>query len=81
MAVRIADGAVVHEAQVHGGPWFGGERFSALDPYVLMLCRWTRGMARPARTLPRLGEYLQRMLARPAVQRVFASEGLTQPYV
>lgn len=65
----------------HGGPWFGGEHFSALDPYVLMLCRWTRGMARPARTLPRLGEYLQRVLARPAVQRVFASEGLTQPYV
>lgn len=65
----------------HGGPWFLGERFSALDPYVLMLCRWTRGMARPARTLPQLGPYLQRMLARPAVQRAYANEGLGQPYV
>ncbi len=65
----------------HGGPWFAGERFSALDPYVFMLCRWTRGMQRPARTLPHLAAYLQRMLARPAVQRVFASEGLSQPYV
>lgn len=65
----------------HGGPWFAGERFSALDPYVFMLCRWTRGMQRPARTLPHLGAYLQRMLARPAVQRVFANEGLPQPYV
>ncbi len=65
----------------HGGPWFLGERFCALDPYVLMLCRWTRGMARPARTLPMLGAYLQRMLARPAVQRAYANEGLAQPYV
>lgn len=65
----------------HGGPWFLGERFSALDPYVLMLARWTRGMARPARTLPHLGAYLQRMLARPAVQRAYANEGLAQPYV
>lgn len=65
----------------HGGPWFAGERFSALDPYVFMLCRWTRGMQRPARTLPNLAAYLQRMLARPAVQRVFANEGLAQPFV
>lgn len=65
----------------HGGPWFLGERYSALDPYVLMLCRWTRGMARPARTLPALGPYLQRMLARPAVQRAYANEGLGEPLV
>jgi len=65
----------------HGGPWFLGERYSALDPYVLMLCRWTRGMVRPARTLPNLGPYLQRMLARPAVQRAYANEGLGEPLV
>jgi glutathione S-transferase len=65
----------------HGGPWFLGERYSALDPYVLMLCRWTRGMTRPARTLPALGPYLQRMLARPAVQRAYANEGLGEPRV
>jgi glutathione S-transferase len=65
----------------HGGPWFLGERFSALDPYALMLCRWTRSARRPARTLPHVGPWLQRMLARPAVQRVFATEGLGQPLV
>ena len=64
-----------------GGPWFAGERFSLLDPYVLMLCRWTRGMARPARTLPHLGPYLQRLLARPALQRAYAQEGLGDPKV
>ena len=41
----------------------------------------SRGMQRPARTLPHLAAYLQRMLARPAVQRVFANEGLSQPFV
>ena len=65
----------------HGREWFLGERFSALDPFALMLCRWTRGFARPARSLPHLGPYLDRMLARPAVQRVIAAEKLVPPYV
>lgn len=65
----------------HGGPWLLGERFSALDPYAFMLCRWTRAGRRPARTLPHLAPYLQRVLARPATQRVIASEGLGQPWV
>ena len=65
----------------HGGPYLLGEAFSAVDLYALMLCRWTRGLARPARTLPRLAPYLQRLLARPAVQRVFQREGLAAPLV
>jgi glutathione S-transferase len=65
----------------HGGPWLLGETFTALDLYALMLCRWTRGMARPARTLPNLGPYLQRVLARPAVQRSFEQEGIGAPLV
>ncbi len=71
------------DAQIasHGCDWFLGERFSVLDPFALMLCRWTRGFARPARSLPRLGPYLERMLARPAVKRVIATESLAQPYV
>ena len=52
----------------HGGPWLLGSTFSAVDPYALMLCRWTRNFARPARSLPRLAPYLQRMLARPAIR-------------
>jgi glutathione S-transferase len=64
----------------HCGPWFMGEHFSALDPYAFMLCRWTRAMQRPARTLPHIAPYLQRMLARPAVQKVLATEGLSLPW-
>jgi glutathione S-transferase len=65
----------------HGQHWLLGETFSAVDPFALMLCRWTRGFARPARSLPRLGPYLQRVLARPAVQRAFATEKLAPPLV
>jgi glutathione S-transferase len=65
----------------HGADWLLGPDFSAVDPYALMLCRWTRGFARPARSLPHLGPYLQRVLARPAVQRAFATERLQPPLV
>ena len=65
----------------HGGPWLLGAAFSAVDAYALMLCRWTRGFARPARSLPQLGAYLRRVLDRPATQRVFVAEGLAQPWV
>ena len=71
------------EAQLgaHAGPWLLGERYSAVDPYAFMLCRWTRGFARPARSLPQLGAWLQRMLQRPAVQRALATEQLQAPFV
>jgi glutathione S-transferase len=65
----------------HGGPWMTGERFSALDPYAFVMCRWTRGGRRPARTLPHVGPFLQRMIERPATQRVIATEALPQPWV
>ncbi len=70
------------ELAKRGGPWFAGEAYSALDAYVLTLCRWTRNFSSPAaRARPRLEPYLQRMLARPAVQRVLAAEELAPPFV
>ena len=67
----------------NGQHWFGGEQYSALDPYVFTMSRWTRNFRheRPAREREHLGPYLQRMLARPAVQRVLATEKLAPPFV
>ena len=66
----------------HGGAWLLGERYSAADAYAFMLCRWTRNFSDgPARGHPHIAPYLQRMLARPAVQRTFATEGLQPPLV
>ncbi len=63
----------------HGGPWLLGDAYSIVDPFVLMLCHWTRHMARPARSLPHLGPYLRRLLARPAVRRAYVTEGIELP--
>lgn len=66
----------------HGGPWLLGNTYSLVDPYAMMLCRWTRNFAsRKARDFPHIGPWLARVLARPAVQRVFATERLAQPWV
>ena len=67
----------------HGGPWLMGADYSVLDPFCLMMCRWTRGFSvtAPARDRTHLGPYLSRMLERPAVQRALATEQLTAPWV
>jgi glutathione S-transferase len=66
----------------HGGPWLLGARYSAADPLAFMLCRWTRNFgSRPARDFAHIGPYLQRMLARPALQQVLAAEQLPPPFV
>ena len=64
----------------HGGPWLLGPTWSVVDAYAFMLCRWTRNFARPARALPHIAAWQQRVLARPAVQRMLANEGLTAPW-
>jgi glutathione S-transferase len=63
-----------------GGPWVLGASYSALDPYVFTLCRWTRNFGSgKARERTHLGPYLQRVSERAAVQRVFAAEGISAP--
>jgi glutathione S-transferase len=65
----------------HGRPWLLGDAYSVCDPYAFVLCRWTRGFSRPARSLPHLQPFLARMLERPAVRRAFTTEGLKPPLV
>ncbi len=76
------DAHLAANLQANAGPWMLGDSYSLLDPYALMLCRWTRGFPdAPARSFPHLAPYLQRMLARPAVQRAVATERLGEPLV
>ena len=75
------------EAQLlrSGGPWWFGQDFGLTDIYAFVLCRWTRNFsgpaAAPARSRPVLAAWLGRVLARPAVQRALAEDGLTAPFV
>ena len=82
IAPGMAPAGVPQRMPDASGPWLLGQQFSILDPYLFTLCRWTRNFTtQPARTYPHLGPYLQRMLARPSVQRVLATEQLAPPFV
>ena len=63
----------------HRKPYLLGEHYTAVDPYLLMLSRWTRMTHKPARSRPHLGAYLNRLVARPAIRRAFEQEGLGGP--
>jgi glutathione S-transferase len=65
---------------VNDSPYLLGTRYSAVDPYLLMLSRWTRIMQNPARHRRHLGRYLETIAARPTVQRTFAGEGIAAPF-
>ncbi|MBV8657053.1 MAG: glutathione S-transferase family protein [Burkholderiales bacterium] len=71
------------DAQLASGrDWVLGDRYSVVDIYAMMLCRWTRNFPhRKARDFAHLAPWLERVLARPAVQRVFAREEIGQPWV
>ncbi len=71
------------EAQLgaHGGPWLLGEPYTAVDPFLWMLTRWTRNFSeRPARSFALIAAFQARMLERPAVQKAIAAEGLLAPH-
>lgn len=70
---------IIENQLTQSGAWLLGARYSAADPYLMMLARWTRGMAHPARDRSHLGRFLEAMAARPAVQRAFEQEGLKPP--
>jgi glutathione S-transferase len=70
----------IEAALAERGPYLLGDDFSVADLYLLMLSRWTRGFAKPARNRPALRRLLDRLAERPAVQRVFAKEGIAAPF-
>jgi glutathione S-transferase len=78
--VRIGSMLDFIETHLTDSPYLLGESYSAADPYLLMLSRWTRNLQHPARNRPHLGRYLETVAARPAVQRAFAGEDLAVPF-
>ena len=64
------------------GPWAIGERYSVADPYLMVYWNWGRG---PVLAFDMEGDFphwtahARRLAGRRAVQKAFASEGLTLP--
>lgn len=59
------------------GPYFLGNKISAVDFYFTMLARWARPMSQPPRSHPAISRLLDLTTARPAVKRAYAAEGIT----
>ncbi len=59
------------------GPYLLGEKISAPDFFLAMLCRWSRNMPRPSTEWPALGRFVTLMRSRPSFRAVCEAEGLT----
>ncbi len=62
---------VADEAERRGGPWFRGERFSALDIYLAVMVHWRPGHASFERETPVLAR-IAAAAARPDLVAVMA---------
>ena len=65
------------DALLAGKRWAAGGRFSVLDAYLLVFYRWGNRIAFPMKDLKNYTALADRVLARPAVKRVMAAEGIT----
>lgn len=70
------------EVRLSSGGWAIPERYSVVDPYLLLFWTWGRGPALKfdmAGRFPHWTAHARAMAARPAVRAVFAREGLELP--
>lgn len=58
------------------GPFLMGEQFSVADGYLFTVLSWTKPMNMNLSPWPHLGEYIERVAARPAVREALKAEGL-----
>lgn len=79
---RVADMLRYIDTQltITPGTYLLGEELSCADLFLFMLCRWTRGMTKPAREYPHLKPYLQKLFDHPSIQNSLAQEGISAPY-
>ncbi len=81
-AETFGDLCTMTEVRLSNGGWALGERYSIVDPYLLVFWVWARGPAlgfdMPQR-FPAWTAHARRLAERPAVQRAFAREGLALP--
>lgn len=76
---RLADQWRIVEDALADGPWLLGNRVSGADFYLFMLAWWSQDYPDRAQERPPLRNHTQRVLDRPAVQRMLAQEGLGAP--
>ncbi|NQW00208.1 MAG: glutathione S-transferase family protein [Rhodospirillales bacterium] len=63
------------------GPYLLGDTYSAVDVYLTMVCRWGRTMAKKPASRAKLKKLTDLVLARPAIQKTIAIEGIEGPFL
>lgn len=62
------------ETTMLAGPWVMGDRYTLCDPYLFTLSQWLEGDGVDVKRFPKVVDLVQRMNARPAVQRALAAQ-------
>jgi glutathione S-transferase len=62
---------------LEGQKWTIANRYTVADPYLLVFYRWANRQKMPVQKLANYSALVERVLARPAVQKVMADEGIT----
>ena len=76
MSLRRAD-VIFQKLDNTLAPYLLGQRFSAADLFLVMLCRWTRNFEKPATTYSNLKRLVDLVVERPAWMRMMQVEGIT----
>ena len=62
------------DQELQGKQFLMGEQFTVADGYLFTVCSWTRFVNIDISELPNLSQYLERIAARPSVQKAIAEE-------
>ncbi len=62
---------------LEGHKWAIANQYTVADPYLLVFYRWGNRAKMPVRDLKHYSALVERVLARPAVKKVMADEGIT----
>ncbi|HMN75094.1 MAG TPA: glutathione transferase GstA [Burkholderiaceae bacterium] len=73
---RLVDRLSWVDARLEGKTYLMGEQFTVADAYLFTLTNWARPVGLEISHLARLGAYMARVAARPAVQQAMKDEGL-----
>jgi glutathione S-transferase len=80
MGGHVARHLEVIDRHLEGRDWLAGDGPSVADFYLFMLGRWSRHIARPTRTFPRLLRLMERLGERRSILEAFAIERISPPY-
>jgi glutathione S-transferase len=62
---------------LNGHKWAIANQYTVADPYLLVFYRWGNRAKMPVRQLKHYSALVDRVMARPAVKKVMADEGIT----